>query len=377
MYTVDIEAIPHTPVPAISFPYRRKLWVIFLVLLFLHTSSAEPLGVYAAPLNDLTVVASSNLAGATGTTHTLTSTIATTDTIQQINLRYSTTYEGLTKPANLSIASATLASTTNLGSGWILDTSNASSGQLFLTNDIPQSVSSGSLITIVLDGITNWAINDCEPANNGLADTCRINLTTYQDAGSIEIDRGNTLLTLYEYAHLSFEIAGVASGNTHNGITPTSTSTPTTLPFGTLIPGSVGYAAHVLTIETNAPGGYTITAALLENIHGSYNNAEIDPFAGPEATWTSPQAWSTPDGITPNNNTGWFGANTSDTRITGWSGNTQAKIGPFGTTPRIVAYSSEADSGSTIYVSYAIGVNTIQPADEYTGNLVYTVQTNY
>jgi hypothetical protein len=358
------------------FNFRVLRALTIIIALGLSTIYG-PFVALGATLTDLSLGINDTVTSATNVTYTFNATLASTSDVQEIHIRYSTTDGGTTKPAHMVVTGATLASITGLGSGWTLDTSNASNGLLQLTNASPQSLPSGTVGTAVIDGITNSALDDCQPEANGLTDRCYVAFTTYSDAGSTSVDTGSLPYTLHEEPVLSFEVKGVASGVTHNGITTTTTSTPTAISFGKISPNGVSYAMQEIDISTNAPGGYTVSAVLAANLHGAYNNAEIDPFAGLNVTWTTPQAWSTPDGTTPNNNTGWLGANTSDSRVSGWSGNTQAKFGPFGTISRTIAYTTSADSGSTIYVSYALGINAAQPADQYSGTLIYTVQTNY
>ncbi|MCC2631737.1 MAG: hypothetical protein K0S20_436, partial [Patescibacteria group bacterium] len=176
---------------------------------------------------------------------------------------------------------------------------------------------------------------------------------------------------------LSFTIEGVNSGQTHNGITTDITTTPTAFPFGTLVTDQPHHAAHKLTITTNAPHGYKVFSYLADPITGSYGSTEISPFGATNATWNTPQAWMAPTGTVAGSNTGWFGANTTDVRIPGWS-SAANKFGPISTVPHIVAESSGPDpSGSIIYVTYVLGVNGVQTSDIYIGNLLYDIQPTY
>ena len=176
---------------------------------------------------------------------------------------------------------------------------------------------------------------------------------------------------------MTFEIVAVSSGATNNGITTTATSTTTTIPFGNIKPGDVKYVSQKITVTTNAPHGYTVNAYLADPITGQSTGNEIDPFGATNATWSNPVIWSTPTGTTANSDSGWIAANTSDTRVTGW-GSASAKFGPMSGIAHAVAYSSTPDrSGTDIYVTYALGVNNVQPADIYTGKIVYEVEASY
>jgi len=182
---------------------------------------------------------------------------------------------------------------------------------------------------------------------------------------------------MVEDPSLTFEVFSVAAGTTNNGITTNETSSANGLPFGRIASGQVRYVAQRLRIVTNAPSGYTVNARLSEDITGGYAGSVIDPFSATNASWTTPQLWSTPVGTTPNSDTGWFGANTTDTRVAGWASASQ-KFGPISAVAHPVATSSGPDRGGTnVYVTYALGVNSIQPSDIYNGKIVYEVQASY
>ncbi|OGV95864.1 hypothetical protein A2W24_02300 [Microgenomates group bacterium RBG_16_45_19] len=177
----------------------------------------------------------------------------------------------------------------------------------------------------------------------------------------------------YPDPELSFAWTGVAASQTHNGITTSIESTISTLPFDLLAPGTPKYAAHALTAATNAASGYAVTLKLTNYLQGNYPANNIDPFS---ATWSSPQTWSSPTGTTANDNTGWIGANTSDTRLPAWS-DAAAKFAGLGGSEYTVMAASGVDSGTTIYVSYALEVNVVQPPDEYSGSLLYNLLPTY
>lgn len=172
---------------------------------------------------------------------------------------------------------------------------------------------------------------------------------------------------------LTFSIADVGAYTVTNGITTNVASTFSLLPFGDISPHNPKYLAHQLSVTTNAPGGYTVNMKLLNYLQGYIPANKIDPFAAPGVTWSSPQTWSSPTSDIPNVSTGWIGANTSDTRVEGWSDGA-GKFGPVSTLPYPVMYSSGPDtSGTTVYVTYALEVNNYQPTDLYAGTLIYTI----
>lgn len=356
--------------------FIQRLFISILCLGLSFTSTFQTV-VFAASLTGTQAVLSNEISEQTSVSYTISFTTATTSDTKQVNLQFATTSGGSTKPANMNLSSATLASTSGIGSGWSLNTGSAGSGLLKLTRDNAVSINAETNASISIDGITNPKIYDCT-ASTGLFDTCYVGIKTFSDDGSTEIDSGNTSFTIHEEPYLTFEVGGIEASITHNGITTSVASTSTSLNFGHLAHGTTKYIAHSLYIKTNAPGGYAVKAVLSEPITGENEDNSIDPFAAPDATWTTPKAWQTPDGTTANDNTGWFGANTTDTNVTGWSGDTSGKFGPLGTIARMVSTSSGPErSGKTIYVSYALGINDIQTTDSYSAKVIYNVQTTY
>lgn len=172
---------------------------------------------------------------------------------------------------------------------------------------------------------------------------------------------------------LTFSISGVGANTVNNGITTSVSTQYHTLDFGHLSPLTPKYAAHALYVSANAVSGYTVSLKLLSYLQGMYPANNIDPFT---STWANPTAWAQPSGTTPNDNTGWFGANTTDTRVVGWSDGTQ-KFGPVTNSSQTVMQSTQPDSGTTTYVTYALEVNLLQPADQYSGSLVYNLIPTY
>lgn len=175
----------------------------------------------------------------------------------------------------------------------------------------------------------------------------------------------------------TFSVEGVNSAVTNNGITTSITSSYNLIPFGKLEAETPKYAAQKLTVKSNSTRGYTVTVKLDGYIQGLYPANKIDPFAGTDASWSTPQEWSSPDGIEPNTDTGWFGANTSDIRVNGWS-NSSGKFGPISSTAHTVMTSStQESSGVSKYVSYAIEISAIHPADSYAGTIIYSAVPTY
>jgi len=356
-------------------PFRRL--AIYCLVTGLLCLGLSPLTVKAAALTSVSDTPSNGTANHINTTHSLAFTINTSDTLKRITFRFSTTLGGTTKPAHLDLSSATLGSISGLGGGWSLSTSNAANGEIYIANLSGESVSASTSITVPLLGITNSAIDDCQPGNDTLYDTCPVRITTYSDEGGTSVDSGDTSYSVEEDLSMNFTIETVPANTSINGITTTLNSSTNSLPLSHLRPNQVQYIAQKLTITSNAPHGYVVTAYLSSSIRGSSDAATISPFSATDVSWNTPQLWSSPPGSTPGDDTGWIGANTSDTRVAGWD-SASAKFGPISTTPHVVAFSDGPDrEGSVVYVTYAIEVGPAQPADYYRGKIMYNVQTIY
>lgn len=176
---------------------------------------------------------------------------------------------------------------------------------------------------------------------------------------------------------LSFTITGVADNQTNNGITTDVTTTTSTIPFGNFGMNEPRFAAQALNVTTNdAVTNFNVYVQQTTSFQGVYPANNIDPFAANGATWGNPQAWATPTGTTRNEDTGWFGANTSDSQVSGWSGDTSGLFGPVSSNPVMVMTGSRG-LDKTVTVSYGVEVNLYQPADMYATNIIYTILPIY
>lgn len=179
-----------------------------------------------------------------------------------------------------------------------------------------------------------------------------------------------------ETPSLVFTIEGIGSGITNNGITTDIASTFNTIPFGILKMATPKYAAQKLTVTSNALNGYTVNIKLDGYIQGLYPANKIDPFGATNVSWETPQNWSSPNGVQSNTDSGWVGANTSDTRVTGWS-NASGKFGPLSSTAHTIMYSTTKEAGLSKYISFAIETNQYQPSDTYAGTILYNIIPTY
>jgi len=162
------------------------------------------------------------------------------------------------------------------------------------------------------------------------------------ETGNTTYVHNSWLIIQVGYIDPSFQVTieGVESSQLINGITTTVATDTTSIPFGNITFGTPVYASHKIIVTTNdTPTSYTVTVALANPLQGNYPANHIDPFTGNSATWTNPQSWTSPTGTSSNQETGWFGANTTDTNVIGWSSGS-AKFGPLSQEPIQVIHKS-------------------------------------
>lgn len=339
-------------------------------------------------------VSLSNSRPTTSNTHTYAFTHTQQATLASITFQYCTTpSDSCSKPTNLVTSGALEGTLTGLtGADWTLNAAGTQPRLEYMGASVGEVVNASSQVVIQATTITNHAIDDCQPNwpvgdDDDSTDTCYVRLFTYSDVvGTSLVDEGIASYTVVDAIEVSarvdpsftFTVSSVGANTVNNGITTSVGSTYNTLPFGNLTAGTPKYAAHRLNVTTNTQSGYTVTARMLTQMAGVYTQNNIDPFAATGADWGSPIGWTEPTGSTPNDNTGWIGANTTDTDVAGFSSTPAQRFGPISSSANNVMRATGSDNGTTgIYVTYAIEANVFQPADTYTGILIYNALPVY
>jgi hypothetical protein len=376
-----IPGFPGREVFIIMKPVQKLVSLCMLFALFAVVPKAE-----AAQLLNLRLSLGDSRP-TTSNTHTFQFTHQTSTTIRQVSFSYCTAPSGVadacTKPASLVTTSATKGTLTGLTDGsWTLDATVDGVPVLNHTG-AGQSVAAIWSSMHRFQAITNHAIDNCQPGGDTSSDTCYVRVRSYTALGSGLVDEGIVSYTVVSAVTVSarvdpsfsFVVEGVLSNVATNGLTTSVGTTFNTIPFGNLTAGIPKYAAHALRVTTNTQSGYTVSARLLTQLTGNYTMNNIDPFIAP---WGTPTSWTAPTGTTPNDNSGWIGANTSDTDVAGWD----AGSAKFGTVTTAQAYTvmqaSGSDNGSVpVFVTYAIEANVFQPADTYSGILQYNALPTY
>jgi hypothetical protein len=219
--------------------------------------------------------------------------------------------------------------------------------------------------------------------------------TTYQiNIGGTMTDSGQVRVAIVDQVtvsasvdtSLTFSVSGVNSSSTVNGspTTTIATSTPTTLPFGTLPINVSRTLAHDLAVTTNATNGYTVTVQQSGSLQ-STTGATIDGFIDGGNT-TTPTAWQGPGTLIANPNTyGHWGLTSSDTNTTarGASEFTSNTWVSGSTTPIVVMGHTGPSDGiaagsGTARIGYQIQISALQEASsDYNTTLRYIVTPTF
>jgi hypothetical protein len=366
-----------------------QLFVSFVFALVMLLGFAQLGQVHAGQLTNLKMTMTSSVPSAS-TTHTFQFTHPSNATLRQVNFQYCQDPSGsCVAPNGLDASSALKGSLTGLTAAqWSLNNASTDTPKLVHVGS-GETVNDGTVMNLPITTITNNVIDAGTPSNNCdgndgdlSTDTCYIIVTSYSDLGTTAVDSGVTSYTVVASVTVrarvdplfTFSVGGTSAGAVYSAITTSVATTYNNLNFGNLTANTPKYAAHSLTVTTNTENGYTITQRMSSPLTGVYTSNNIDPFV---ASWGTPTTWTQPTGTTPNVDTGWIGANTTDTGVAGW-GSPSQKFGPVSSSNNVVMTESDSDSGAvSTYVTYGIEANVFQPADTYTGTLIYTAIPTY
>lgn len=288
------------------------------------------------------------------------------------------------------------------------ETLTAGSGSGHTYKNITTTACNGGTLTIIVGGTSaSTGLLNPAPAQDrsarGTGDIYTFTIATFTST-DLQLDTVDVKVALMDGIlvsatvdeTLSFTLAGVtASGQTVSCITTDVTSTTTEVPWGTIsTSNSFLNAAHLLTVSTNADGGYTLTAEELDQLkregatctggNQSESSSCIKNTAcdGGSCTQTSEDDWET----ATNNGFGYSLRNSSGTDAAfSYNAVSGSCIGTSSTDFCARPFSDAADAqagatimsntgpvnGSAAYVCYRISVSAIQPAGYYTNVLRY------
>ncbi len=202
--------------------------------------------------------------------------------------------------------------------------------------------------------------------------------------GGTQADSGTTLVVIINQVTVSasvatsldFSITGLASGQTVNGETTSTTTSATAIGFGTLASGTPVVAGQELSVTTNATYGFAVTVQEDQNLTSSAGS-QIYLFKDGLAN-SVPTAWATPTSVVGNTLTyGHIGITSDDADLNSGEFTGTKYAGNFGTTTRVIFSNTGASDGTTqnigkVRVAYKIQISALQAAgSDYTNHLVY------
>lgn len=355
--------------------YKKYCITVITVIIFIAviTNLSNSL-VHAGSFSTSKVTISDSRASQSGVSYTFSFVTGTTGVIKSVEMLYCTTASGTcTTPNGIITTSASQGSITGLGTS----TSDVSTnGTVILTVSSPVSISSGTTISLPYATITN-------PSTINSSFFVRI---TSKDNSDVTIDSATVAFATLSSTSLavsaevgstfSVVLTPVTTGSVNGQAINITSTTTSTIPFGSLVSGASKVAAHDITVVTNSSNGYVVTVKASDPpLTDGGNN--IDNFTEPNSL---PTTWSSPAGNTTNINTGLLGYTTEDaTLCTGttdrFSGN---KWAGFGTTPyEIACNTAPVLTGETTRLGWQVEVNTMQPAGNYVGNIIIVTTPTY
>jgi len=349
-----------------------------LVDLFVTQANAAGLTHYNVQINN-------SQANASGVTYTFDWTTSATTAIAEIDIQICTTPSGTcSAPSSFSTGTPTLSSSNIAGSSI---TTTGSTANLFKLNVGSPASQSTPTKSLTFTGVHN-------PST--INTTYYARTTTYSDAGSTVIDgptsaafavldTNSIAVSATVDPNFTFTVARAVSGNVNGNYSGSdainvSTTTNNSIPFGTLNTSTASVSAHDITITTNAGNGYEVTASSSAVPPLNSGTDNIDSFTGTNGT---PTTWSSPNGSSPDVNTGFFGYTSSSNALCTGTANrftdnsSYQKYAGFSITGGEVACSTTPKNSDTTRVGWKLEINNIQPAGQYTGSIILVATPTY
>lgn len=374
--------------PQISEKRSLKLIAVLLLAILLAYPPLVNLFVTqanAAGLTHYNVQINNSQAAATGVTYTFNWTTSATTAIKQIDIQVCTTASGTcTAPSGFSSGSPTLANDNIAGTGRTVTAPTGNAFRVVVGTPASQSTQAMSL---AFTGVTN---------PSGINTTYYVRTTTYSDTGTTVIDgptgaafavldTSSIAVSATVDPNFTFTVARAVSGKVNGNYASSdsinvSSTTNNSIPFGTLNTNTASVSAHDITITTNAGNGYEVTASSSAVPPLKSGSDSIGSFTGTNA---SPATWSSPNGSTPDVNTGFFGYTTSSNALCTGTANrftdnsTYQKYAGFDTLGGEVACSTTPKNSDTTRVGWKLEINNIQPAGQYTGSIILVATPTY
>lgn len=253
----------------------------------------------------------------------------------------------------------------------------------------------GTAITMVIGTPSGNKLINPSPAsttrNPGAADTYtfRVRHTEGIAASYAVVDQSLGSLALLESVRvtatvaptITFMLTGVAASQSICGQTTSVATTVNTVPFGTVSTTSFTDAAQMLSVSTNAVGGYSVTASesaalTALDLAGTPTIPDTTCAASP-CTTTTTADWTS---ATSYKGFGYALANKSGTPVvSGLLYNTGGtfKARPFGRTAEQIMTNTAAVDSDQAYVCYRVVVSGTQQAGDYENQVIYIATANF
>lgn len=228
------------------------------------------------------------------------------------------------------------------------------------------------------------AIDDGVITNPGTAGSYEFEIDTgVGDTGKTRVAiLDNVVVSAIVDTEFTFTVTGLATSTAINGTSTTGSTSPTEIPFGTLVADEIKTLAQRLNVTTNANNGFVVTVESDGDLQSS-NGAVIDNFADGSDVADTGTAWTSPtEDVNDRTTWGHWGITSNDGDLNSLGGYYSGEFGAndfiaASTSPREVFHHDGPSDGSTadlgqVDVGFQIEITPLQEAaDDYTTTLTY------
>jgi hypothetical protein len=348
---------------------KKVLAILFiLIVIFAGTFSYYVPNAQAALLSSASVQFSNSIPSATGVTYTTTLTIPDTTPLECIQVKFATT-TGMSTPAT----GMTSASGFTLTGGGLTQGSWTNYGSTNGTTEIyaaSAQTPTATALTVTWTGVTNSSITN--PSDIYAQITSYSTESSSGATCSGQVDQSNVMAEVLTSGvatsvsvdpSLSFLVANYGTAVNGSGDSGPATTSATTIPFGTVDAGAIGWGSQTLTTSTNASHGYNIYV----RYSGQMTDTNADTYRNQVGTPASPNNF---DGSTSQSS---FAYTTDSTTVSmgsnKWAGLTA--------TNAAVDTQSAAQNANAFHMEYKVETSNLQPPGTYTTTVIYTATPTY
>lgn len=298
------------------------------------------------------------------------STVTTATAILCIKVTFSTSSTSVSTPTGFTAASATVNASSTLinasTAGW---TATPTANTFTYTHATGITPGNGTDRTFVLDTVTNSSVADTSYYYKVATFTNVDCATGPIDNATVQfINTNGSTMSLSVDSSLSFSVNSVSTSTSCAGLTTTSGSTATTIPFGTVTAAANGLVCQDLSAATNATNGYTIYI----RDTGQMTNGIAETLADWTGTNATPTAFS---GF----GTEAYGYSTNDATLgTGTAGRFVGNLFAANTTSNAeIAFEAAGVTSTTYRIAHQAGISTLTNPGTYQTTVIYTCTPVY